>query len=421
MKAKEYIGTDLMSIVKQAQQEFGTDVYVVKEETIKKRVGLFKKRRQKVLVASLEKEDIKHIEDCAIERYETSHLAQIKDEMQKAIDERDLLKEEHRKVKEENLKIKEASKKDDATNKMLNEHMKELRNTIRGMSLKMDSFDTKKLYPMAVQDLERSLKHQDTDSDTISSILRHVTMNLTIEEQNTPELVISSAKQYIRGMCTNIRSITENANKKKIVMFVGTTGVGKTTTIAKLATTLRISNKNSSTASPVGVITIDTYREGAVEQIRNLCKYTDIPVQVANSKETLLNALEKFNDKKYIFIDTTGRSQHNVAEIRKIQDVVGDILGNIDEIYLVMSATTKTQDMKDIYSNFKWMNINRAMFTKLDETNKYGNILSFVDAHPHVALSYITTGQVVPTDIELISPAKFSDHILQTSEQNTRI
>ena len=135
--------------------------------------------------------------------------------------------------------------------------------------------------------------------------------------------------------------------------------------------------------------------------------------------ENLSNYL--FKDKEYIFIDTTGRSQHNLAEIRKVQDVVGDVINSIDEIYLVMSATTKTQDMKDIYANFKWMNINRAIFTKLDETNKYGNILSFIEEHPNVSLSYMTTGQVVPTDIELVNPVKFAESIIQSNHNELRI
>lgn len=420
MIAKEFIGEDIESTVKQAQKEFGTDVYVLKNETIKKRVGLFKKRMQKVMIASLEKEDVKNIENGAIKRYETEKLAEIKYEMSRALEERDNLLVERNLLKAENQKIKERSTRDSETNKILTEHMTELKSTIRSMSLKMDTLDTKKLYPLAVQDLEKTLKQQDTDSDTISSILRHVTMTLTTEEQNDKNIVNSTARNYITGMISNIRSITEYSNKSKIVMFIGTTGVGKTTTLAKIATTLRLSKRNTS-SSPVGVITIDTYREGAIEQIQNLCQYTDIPVKVANSKETLLEALNEFKDKEYVFIDTTGRSQHNLAEIRKVQDVVGDVINKIDEIYLVMSATTKTQDMKDIYTNFKWMNINRAIFTKLDETNKYGNILSFICEHPNVALSYMTTGQVVPTDIELVNPTKFAESIIQSNSNTLRI
>lgn len=420
MRAKEFISEDLDSAVKEAQKEFGTTVYVLKNETIKKRVGFFKRRMAKVMIASLEKEDIDFIEEGAIKKYESENLASIRGEMSKALSERDNLLRERNLLKEENTKIKELSHRDSQTNKLLTEHMTELKKTIRSMSLKMDSLDTKKLYPLAIQELEKTLKQQDTDSDTISNILRHVTMTLTSAEQNDQNIVDAAAKKYISSIASNIRSITEHSNKSKIVMFIGTTGVGKTTTLAKLATTLRLSKRNTSN-SPVGVITIDTYREGAVEQIKNLCQYTDIPVQVANSKETLLDALNAFKDKEYIFIDTTGRSQHNLAEIRKVQDVVGDVINSIDEIYLVMSATTKTQDMKDIYANFKWMNINRAIFTKLDETNKYGNILSFIEEHPNVSLSYMTTGQVVPTDIELVNPVKFAESIIQSNHNELRI
>lgn len=390
MVSKEYIGKDLDEVLKLAQQDLGDDFYVVRQEDTVLRKGIFKKKAKKIIAAVLETEDIKQIQDEAVKKYEKVNLQKIN--------------------KQRNNSDEEFSK-----------HLAELHKTIRGMSLKMDSLDTKKLYPKAVQELEQILKKQDTDSDTISSILRSVTMQLTSEEQNDLDTVIYHAKKYIERACYNVKSITESTNNKsKITMFIGATGIGKTTTVGKLATTLGM-HKRKNGEKPVGVITIDTYREGAVEQIQNLCEYTNIPVKVANSKETLRKALNEFSDKDYIFIDTTGRSQHNIAEIKKVQDIVGDVIKNIDEIYLVMSATTKFQDMCDIYESFKWMNVNRVVFTKLDETNKFGNILSFIDKNPNLALSYLTTGQTVPTDIELVNPAKFSDSILQSNMQNNRI
>lgn len=390
MVSKEYIGKDLDEVLRLAQQELGDDFYVVRQEDTVLRKGLFKKKAKKIIAAVLENEDIKQIQDEAVKKYEKVNLQKIN--------------------KQRNNSEEEFAK-----------HLAELQKTIRGMSLKMDSLDTKKLYPKAIQELEQMLKKQDTDSDTISNILRSVMMQLTSEEQNDLNTVLYYAKKHIERYCYNVKSITEATNNKtKITMFIGTTGVGKTSTVAKLATTLGM-NKKKNDKKPVGVITIDTYREGAIEQIQNLCEYTNIPVKVANSKETLLKALNEFSDKDYIFIDTTGRSQHNIAEIKKVQDVVGEVIRNIDEIYLVMSATTKYQDMCDIYENFKWMNVNRVVFTKLDETNKFGNILSFIDKNPDMALSYLTTGQTVPTDIELVNPAKFSDSILQSNMQNNRI
>lgn len=428
MRFKEYIGEDLDVIVQKARQDLGSEVYVAKTNEFIKRKGLFKKKMKQVMVACIEDEDIKHIEQKAIREYETKNLEQFNKQINKALEERDYFKKQHEESKNimnkaleerDYFKNQHENSKNEQGENALKAQLQDLKNTMRGMSLKMDSLDTTKLYSLAVQKLQKTLKDKDVDVDTISSIIRHITMNLTSAEQNDERLVNETARNFIANMVSNVRSITEDTQRKrKVVMFIGTTGVGKTTSIAKLATALNVSKKKTS-KNPVGVISIDTFREGAIEQIANLCNYTDIPLKVANSKDTLLESIDSFADQEYLFIDTTGRSHNNVSEIRKVQAIVGDAIGKVDEVYLVMSATTKTQDMKDIYANFKCLNVNRVVFTKLDETDRYGNILSFINENPNIALSYITDGQVVPGDIELLNPTKFSESIISENNANS--
>ena len=395
MISKTYVADTLEDIIKQAHSELGQEVYVIKHEEFKQKKGLFKKQiKQRAVIATLEKDDISHIKELAIAEYEEINLPKIQQQQQ-----------------DSNSK----------TEQIINEQMNELKLALRKMSLKMDSIDTKKLYPKAVQELEQMLKKQDTDSDTISKIIIDVTMNLTTEEHNDPSMVFEYAGKYIERLCSDVKSITSVGTRNKIVMFVGGTGVGKTTSISKLSTILKNSEATPKNQNPVGVITLDTFREGAIEQLKNLCDYTGIPVEVANSKQSFEQALEKFSDKKYVFIDTTGRSQHNLADIKKIQDILGEHLNDIDEVYLVMSATTKYRDMLDIYDSFKWMGINRVVFSKLDESRKIGNILSFIDTNPTVSLSYLTIGQRVPSDIELVRPNKISDLILNQRSINQLI
>ncbi len=394
MISKTYIADSIEDILKQAHNDLGEVVYIVQQEQIREKKGLFRKKlRQKAIVATFEDEDINQIKEKAITEYEKINIPTIKEDS----------------FKTEEILAEQST------------HMNELKKALRNMSLKMDSLDTKKLYSKPIQELEQILKKQDTDADTISKLIRDITMNLTTEEQNDTDTVIRYAKRHIESLCSNVKSITATPAMKKLTMFVGTTGVGKTSTVSKLATILKSSEGNHMNPNPVGVITLDVFREGAIEQLTNLCNYTQIEVEVANSRETFKNALEKFKDKKYIFIDTTGRSQHNVADIRKVQDILGEYMNMIDEVYLVMSATTKYRDMLDIYNSFKWMNTNRVVFSKLDETSKVGNILSFVEANPSVSLSYLTTGQRVPTDIELVRPNKISELLLNQSTINQLI
>lgn len=393
MRSIVLVEDTLEETIKKAQDELGGDFFLVRQEEVINKRGLFRKKKQvKAIFSKLDTEDIEEIKKKAIDEYE---------------------------------KINLSTKPDIDTNlaeQMFSERFDEIKSTLRGMSLKMDSLDTKKLYAKPVQELERVLKNQDTDADTISKIIRDVTMNLTSDEQNNIDIVFNYAKKHIEMLCNNVRSIAKVTGKQKISIFVGPTGIGKTTTVSKLATILQSSNKNIGSKDTVGVVTLDTFREGAIEQLQNLCNYTNIPVLVANSAESFNEALKKFEHMDYIFIDTTGRSQHNVSDIRKIQNIIGNTFSYIDEVYLVLSATTKYRDMLDIYQSFKWMNINRVVFSKLDETQKVGNILSFIDStQDDIALSYLTIGQRVPADIELVRPNKISELILNHNTMNQLI
>ena len=182
---------------------------------------------------------------------------------------------------------------------------------------------------------------------------------------------------------------------KKIMMFVGPTGVGKTTTIAKLAA--RYAYKLNS-RHKVGIITLDTYRIGAVEQLMTYAKMMKLPIETVvdpNDFEEALNAL-RHND--YILIDTVGSSQHDKEKIEKIGNFLKVNTFAEININLVLSAITKYEDLCDIYENFSVLPIDTFIFTKLDETKTYGNIFSLL-LDTKKPVSYFSIGQEVPDDI----------------------
>ncbi|MBQ3422621.1 MAG: 50S ribosome-binding GTPase [Romboutsia sp.] len=191
-------------------------------------------------------------------------------------------------------------------------------------------------------------------------------------------------------------------------MLVGPTGVGKTTTITKLSTYLKQVKRKD-----VGLITLDTYREGAIAQLRDLCDYSNIEVEVANTKSDFENCLKKFSMKDFIFIDTAGRSQYDLSEIRKLYMTTDN--GNIDDVCLVMSSSTKYKDMLEIYNSYKDLGVNKIIFSKIDETKEYGNLLSLVDTID-VPLAYLTTGQEVPNDIEKARESKLTELIFKNED-----
>jgi flagellar biosynthesis protein FlhF len=182
---------------------------------------------------------------------------------------------------------------------------------------------------------------------------------------------------------------------KKIMMFVGPTGVGKTTTIAKLAA--RYAYKLS-TRHKVGIITLDTYRIGAVEQLMTYAKMMRLPIETVVDPNDFEEALNTLRHNDYILIDTVGSSQHDKEKIEKLKSFLKvDSFAEIN-VNLVLSAVTKYEDLVDIYENFSILPIDTFIFTKLDETRSYGNIFSLlVDTKKPV--SYFSIGQEVPDDL----------------------
>jgi len=182
---------------------------------------------------------------------------------------------------------------------------------------------------------------------------------------------------------------------KKILMFVGPTGVGKTTTIAKLAA--RYAYKLSRRYK-VGIITLDTYRIGAVEQLMTYAKMMRLPIETVVDPSDFEEALNALRHNDYILIDTVGSSQHDKEKIEKLSKFLKVNTFAEININLVLSAVTKYEDLLDIYKNFSILPIDTLIFTKLDETKTYGNIFSFL-LDTKKPVSYFSIGQEVPDDL----------------------
>jgi len=179
---------------------------------------------------------------------------------------------------------------------------------------------------------------------------------------------------------------------QKVVALVGPTGVGKTTTIAKLAAIYALNKKIK-----VGLITIDTYRIAAVEQLKTYAKIMDIPVEVAMNEDDIHAAIESMRHKDLILIDTAGMSPHNKKQMLELKSILTK--RDVDlEPHLVLSLTTNLDDLFLAVKKFRELNFKKILFTKLDESSNYGNILN-LSLRTRMPISYIATGQNVPEDI----------------------
>jgi flagellar biosynthesis protein FlhF len=195
--------------------------------------------------------------------------------------------------------------------------------------------------------------------------------------------------------------------KTKVVFFIGPTGVGKTTTIAKIASRFKVEQND-----PIAFITSDTYRIAAPEQLRVYANILDVPMSVVYSAEELNDTLDKMRDYALVFVDTAGFSHRNEAQRGDISKLIKNLDPEWDkEVYLVVSATTKYRDLLDIVDIYSEISDFKLIFTKLDETSAYGNLLN-IKLYSGAELSYMTTGQNVPDDIELFNIQKIVKQIL---------
>lgn len=245
----------------------------------------------------------------------------------------------------------------------------------------------------------------DIQESISKKILEIVQRQININEKNH-DTILNAMKVIAREYLGDIKTIdTDLLIKPNVYMFLGPTGVGKTTTLAKIAARLAlVENKK------IGLITADTYRIAAVEQLKTYSEILGIPLEVIYEAGELQEALERFKDKDYILIDTAGRS-HKSKELKSDFDELNQFAKDV-KIFLVMSMTTSFKDMKSIIESYHFLKDYRLLFTKLDEATSYGNILN-LKVMTGKPLSYFTTGQSVPDDIEVADKERIIQYIFE--------
>lgn len=201
--------------------------------------------------------------------------------------------------------------------------------------------------------------------------------------------------------------ITPAQKGPKVVFFVGPTGVGKTTTIAKIASKFSVEGGRK-----VALLTADTYRIAAAEQLRTYANILEVPFRVIYSTEEVEQSLKDFKDYDFVLVDTAGHSHQNEAQREAMNGFIHSVDGLAEkEVFLVLSATTKYRDLISIADTYAAMTEFKLIFTKLDETTTLGNLLN-LKLHTGAPLSYVTCGQNVPDDIENFNPQKTVKQLL---------
>ena len=194
--------------------------------------------------------------------------------------------------------------------------------------------------------------------------------------------------------------------RPRIMVLVGPTGVGKTTTVAKLAANLGIDLEKANEIRRVALVTIDAYRIGAKEQMEVYSEVMQFPCFTARNHDELKKVIALNSDNTdLILVDTIGKSPRDAAQLGKMKQLL-DACGTLVEVYLVVAATTKASDIKEILKTFEPFSYRSLIITKMDETIRTGNVISAL-SEKDKSVSYITDGQTVPTDIRKASIIQF--------------
>lgn len=399
MKVKRYIGNDLSEAMIRVKNELGRDAVILHTRKIKKKgiAGWFGGKLVEVVAA---------------------------------IDEPDVVPTQMNKDKEKEMKealeaIRQISEKNNVQPKLtetvtqppedgLSHEVDELKQMVFKIMQKLESGEkTVSVEPKTmVQNVvsvqpevhEQAVIVEPTVIEAPQNALKDILRDKELVEQTIESIFnaldsgheinsIEAIEPVVRDMLGEPYTIESKNDNQRVYLFVGPTGVGKTTTLAKLAAKLSLVENRS-----VGLITADTFRIAAVEQLKTYSEILGIPLTVIYEPEEVREALKKYRDKDFVLVDTAGRS-HKSTELKSDLDNLLKHLKN-PEIFLVISLTTGYKDIVSILNSYDFLKDYKLLFTKLDEASSLGNILN-VKAHTGKPLSYFAIGQSVPDDIEI--------------------
>ncbi|MBW4828701.1 MAG: flagellar biosynthesis protein FlhF [Clostridiaceae bacterium] len=355
MEVKKYIGADTQDALAKLKKDLGSEAVILNTRTIRQKgfLGFFKKPAVEIIAAK-----------------DNSHK-----------------------------KINKIKKEESISG--INNELKALRNLVEDMAFK--SNNTGQDFNVNLEKYRKILVSNGVNYKIATSILKTIDEQINIKEK-TEEEVKKVIKFNLKESIGRIEPI-DIESIPKIIFLIGPTGVGKTTTLAKIAARLII-DKNYD----VGLVTTDTYRIAAVEQLKTYSEILELPVKVVYQSDEMYKAVVEFKNKDIILVDTAGRSHKDEFQMKETKKLIDSV--NNKEVFLVLSATTDFITLKSIINQYKFIDDYKIIFTKLDEANGYGNILNakFCTDNP---LSYFTTGQDVPDDIEKVNVRKVVEHLIE--------
>lgn len=351
MKVKKYVAPTMPEVMHKVKQELGSDAVILRSKEVQTGgfMGLFTKRNIEVTAAHDPEDGIPFTPESMVKK---SHF--------------------------QSPEVKKTGGNTDIID--------EIQQLKKMISVQSNASDT---FPPAYKVVYDYLLEQDVASDIAEEMIHSVRQKHQ-EKQMEPavEQIQEDIKREMGAILERV-SYKGVAYDKRIIHFIGPTGVGKTTTLAKVAAHSVLKDKKK-----VAFITVDTYRIAAIDQLKTYAEILDIPLEVAYNMEEYKQALQRHESCDLILVDTAGRNFRDDKYVKELETHIK--FNDATETYLVLSLTAKQKDILEIYDQFKHLGIKQVIFTKMDETTQYGSILNIV--YKGVGIGYLTNGQDVPDD-----------------------
>lgn len=386
MRVKRYMGETVQEAMQKVKMDLGRDAIIISTRKVRKKgiAGFFIKPLIEVVAT---------VDDYTKQEEKRSDITK---------------KIEQEKENSTNNSSIENKRKDVFLNTDINMPMKNMQSEFSELKTMIDKvYNTIKEGDDKFSDLVKEylnrLRKNEVEEEIISGIKKRISEDLTLQIQEDENIV----RNFIYNILLEYfpkENDGFNDSSKKVRIFVGPTGVGKTTTLAKLAAIFSLSKKKK-----VGFITSDTYRIAAVEQLRTYSEIINVPLSVIYSPLEFIDAVKKYKEKDIIMVDTAGRSHKDRYQLMELKPLLNEDIDS--QVYLVISATTKMADCKEIIDSYGFLKDYKLLFTKIDETSSFGIILNtaYLTKKP---LSYFTVGQNVPDDIEVADVNKIINSLL---------
>jgi flagellar biosynthesis protein FlhF len=279
------------------------------------------------------------------------------------------------------------------------EEIRSIRSTLEEISNKM-KYDSMPSLPRQLMLFYQSLVGSGLDEKLVLDLVGKALATLSGDILEDRKAIADFLVEEIAPLIPSSPFIPPPSPEPRVIAFVGPTGVGKTTSLSKLLT-----NRKIYQGRRMAVISADTYRIGAIEQLKKVANIAHVPLAVVYKPSQVVRAIQAYHDKDVIFIDTAGRSQSNHQHLQSLKEFMA--AAKPDEIHLVVAANTRLQDMIETADRFAKVPFHRYLFTKLDETSGYGNVVNLL-RHNEKPLSFLSYGQKVPDEIKWAKSLEFA-------------